>query len=398
MRNAWATVSMAAVVLSVSACNSIPTDSPLETSAVSAPAGTSSFTRRGFEQARAPAMLLSNLDLCALVTYPTRGGPASHRTFRVHSPPPTTPFPGEPALGLLQVFAMRTDNKTTVLNGACVVPTTGRSPSALRGQLLRDLRAELRIGGSIAEGGLLAVGSSGANAGGFTGNVIWCSWIHEDVDMVCTGFVTCTVAAELRAVRQGGGTADVVFGCNNGCALDPAVGFLCSDHGGGASSGEVGPIEDPPVGEGGSGSAGSPNTFGDDDPRVVSDTLFAPHLRHPSHDERDQILSWINRLPEWAKTTLSAIVNDTLSLPRRFRVYDTKIPHPTGDGWVPMAVRRAGVPYVHSFFWVYMGEGWVNEHLMSSLCEEAAHLHYGLRDGDPQLTVRIAECLSGIQT
>jgi len=376
----------------------VPTSPVLATEGFIGPAGSSSFTQRGFEQAHIPAVSLSNVDLCALVTYPVRGGRASHRTLRMRSPAPAQPFAGEPRLGLLHVFAMRKDNKTTVLNGACVVPTTGRSTNALRGHLIRELRDELSPGNSTFGAGLLAAGSNEANAGGFSGNLIWCSWIHEDVDMVCTGFVTCTVAAELRAVRQGGAVPDLVFGCNNGCALDPSVGFLCVNHGGGTSSGEVGPIEDPPAGESGGGDTGSPNTLGDDDPAVVSDTLFAPHLRHPFDHERDQLLSWINRLPEWARTTLSAIVNDTLSLPRRFRVYLTKIPHPAGDGWVPMAVRRPGVPYVHSSFWVYMGEGWVNEHLLGSLCEEAAHLHYGLRDGDPQLTVRINECLSEIQT
>lgn len=234
-----------------------------------------------------------------------------------------------------------------------------------------------------------------AAAGGFSGNLISCSWVHYNVEAVCDGYVTCYVAPELRAPGPGGPEAAVVLGCNNGCAIDPALGFLCIDGEGGTTSGGVGPITDPPSGSSGGGATGAPNTLGDEGD-VVSDTLLVPHLQTPPDSLRDQMLAWINKLPEWARAELAAIVNDVLSIPRRFKVYYIKVDHPAGDGWVPMAVRHPSPTNVHSFFWAYMGPGWVNEYLLRSLCEEAAHLHYNLRDGDPQLEVRINQCLSEI--
>lgn len=127
------------VVVLASACSMTPTAPPLGLEEQSASPRHSQTTPGGFIRAHIPALSLANIDRCDVVTYPIRGGRGSHRAFRMRSPSPAQSVGADTTLGILHVFAMRKDNKTTVLNAGCVVPTKGRTAEALGRKLIHDL-------------------------------------------------------------------------------------------------------------------------------------------------------------------------------------------------------------------------------------------------------------------
>lgn len=231
-------------------------------------------------------------------------------------------------------------------------------------------------------------------------------WNGEDVDcmlitlfgviveMDCQG-VSCGPMATLRQADGEGPVADIFFDCDIGCTVD--MDYLVYDCGG--SGGDVeegsGGGADPFEGGTGAGPLLANDELGSGC-MPLTDTLC--NLSPATDSLKDQVLAHIVRLPEWARNTLTTIVNDT-SMPPRFQVWTNLILDEDPDFWIPADVHHDTLPGLdpNAKFHLYVGPGWANEFLLRTLCHEAAHIYFDLRDGTPALEAKISECLAAVE-
>lgn len=216
---------------------------------------------------------------CSLVTYPDNGTAARHSEFQItgaRAGGSGSGF-GTATLGRFMHAQWHRGSKRKLLEVSCVVPMTAAVTEALKTgfalELAAAVEAHRRSGGEAAlqapqESVRRPVERWGPATRDFSGDIIWCTYYEHGDLLICDG-VPCTNEAELRWSDLNRIAMNAIFGCPNGCYVNPAVGFWC----GWGGSGGVGEGGGPGEGGGGGGSGGGggcPNS----DPECLLDLRY----------------------------------------------------------------------------------------------------------------------------
>lgn len=346
------------------------------------------------ERARPLPLSTENVGWCDLVVHRSDGGPSRHSPLRAPASRGNAATGQPRPLGRIQFARWEKGTRRAVAEASCVVELDGRSARELRLAFARELDLALGQGFGNGQSSLRAFE-------GIEGSV----WNGEDVDcmlvmlytivleMDCGG-VDCGPMATLRMAEEGP-VADIFFECDNGCTVDmDHLVYDCGNVGGDVEEGSGGGSR---PSEGGA-SAGPLLANDERGMRCEPLTDSLCNLRPAPDSLKHEVLAHIIRLPEWARNTLAAIVNDT-SVPPRFQVWTNLILDEDPNFWIPADVHHDTLPGVDpdARFHLYVGPGWVNEFLLRTLCHEAAHIYYDVRDGTSALEAKITECLGGVE-